>query len=140
MPDCAHGAERRRSFLDQVLDVLETCIRRLQSIRQTAKVAQPSRCLRQRHLDVPASAFPRLPDTRHDRSERHEVTGGMIESLRRQLLRSCRAEGLRFRDVEAACGLHQRIEAAPIGPWALMPVGAQRGVDDAGLKPGRVLR
>src|ERR1700738_187768 len=56
----------------------------------------------------------------------------MIEHLRRQFLRPVDAGGLPLGMIEAGRGLHQRVEAAALGPWSAVAVGRQRYVDDAG--------
>ena len=65
----------------------------------------------------------------------------MVENLRGQRFGYVCAKCFRFRGIQAARRLHQRIEAAPAGPRALVSVGAERDVDDLAatvrLPPGR---
>src|SRR5579885_1023157 len=59
----------------------------------------------------------------------------MIEGLRGERLRFATPRGLRLGGVEAGRGLHQRVEAAPFRPWAFMPVGGERDIDDPWAEP-----
>ena len=81
---------------------------------------------------MPRAATFGTADERRHRRERHQITGGVIERLAWQRLRLAGAERFGFRGIEAACRLHERIEAAPRRPGPLVSVGAQRDINDAG--------
>ena len=49
----------------------------------------------------------------------------VIEHLRRQFLRPVDAGGLSFGVIEAGRGLHQRVEAAALGPRSGLAIGRQ---------------
>ena len=65
------------------------------NIAKPAEIPQPPPGLRQRNLDVPTAAFTRLACLGHHRAERHEVTGGMVQHLRRRAENSDRPANLK---------------------------------------------
>src|SRR5882757_2556362 len=92
-----YGSQRPkagRQFFDKGPHAFILQILGLKTIGDTAEIPQPASSLRQRHPYMPASALARLARLRHHGAERHEVAGGVIEHLRRQLLRPIDAGGL----------------------------------------------
>ena len=104
-----HGreaAESGRRLLQAVAHVVKLRIGTSHAV-DAPEPAQPMSGLRQRDAHMPrAATFGTVDECRHGR-ERHQITGGVVERLPRQRLRLAGAEGLRFRGVEAACGLHE---------------------------------
>src|SRR6185437_3035828 len=98
-------------FNDKGLDGIALQVTGLETIGNTAEIPDPAPGLHQRYADMPTAAVAGLTCLRHDRAERHQVTGGMIENLRRQFLRAIDAGSLSLGMVEAGCRLHQRVEA-----------------------------
>jgi len=89
---------------------------------------------------VPTSALRGAAHKSRDRREGHQVTGGVIERLCRQRFRLADTKSFRFGGIEAACCLHQRIEATPACPRAFVAVCAKRDVDNARPDPCDILR
>ena len=110
------------------------------TVADPAEIPKPPPGLRQRDLDVPASAFTRLARFGHHGAERHEIAGGVVEHLRGQFLRSIDAGGLSLGMVESGRGLHQRVEAAPLSPGTCGTIGRQRDINDAGIDARGILR
>ncbi len=104
---------------------------------EASEPCKPMAGLRQGDAHVPRPALARLAGQRHHRPERHQVARGVIERLGGQLLGPWKGSGgLGLGVVEAARGLHQRVEAAPRCPGPGVAVGRQRDGDDAGLDLG----
>src|SRR4051812_31973269 len=59
----------------------------------------------------------------------------MVEHRARQFLRTVDPARLPFAGVEAGGGLHQRVEAAPAGPWSGMAISRERDIDDPRADP-----
>ena len=89
------------------------------SMRPSERSQKPVCASESAHM--PAAALARAAQQRGHRAEGHQIAGRMIEHLRRQRLRAVDAGGLRFGGVEAARGLHQRIEAAAARPRPAWP-------------------
>src|SRR5579863_8596662 len=140
MADRPQRTKARLHFFGKWLDRLSLQILGRKTIGQTAEIPDPSPGLRQRDADMPAPALARLAGLGHHGAERHQITGDVIEDLRRQFLRAVDAGGPPFGVVEAGCGLHQRVETAAFRPWSAMAISRERHVNDAGTDPRRVLR
>ena len=89
-----------------------------------AEMAKPVTGLRKRHAHVPRTAFFDTAFERRHHRKGEQITGGVIEHLRRQRFRLGRTERFRFCDIEAARRLHQRIETAALGPRSVVTIGA----------------
>src|SRR5947199_5690285 len=104
MADGPQWTEARGQLLQKGADGVGLQILGLEAIGDAAEIPKPSPGLRQRYADMPATALARLARLRHHRAERHQVAGGAIEHLRRQLLRPVDAGGLPFGMVETGRG------------------------------------
>lgn len=93
-----------------------------------AEPAQPESGPRQRQPHMPGAALRHATLERSQCGKSHQIPGAVIENLRRQRsrlgLRLTRTERISFLVVQAAGVLNQRIEAAAIGPWSFLTIGA----------------
>ena len=101
-----------------------------------AEAGQPVRHLDQRHAHQPRAALLDAAGEAHHGAERAEIARDVVERLDRQVAR-LGERALRGR--EAGDVLHDRIEAAPVGPRARMAIGADADADDAGPELGHAL-
>src|ERR1700694_4550922 len=99
-------------FLQQVLNIVETCFSTRQAVLYSTELAQPFSSLRERHAHVPTASLSTATSEGSDGSEGHWVPRSVIQCLSRQRSRLIRPRRLLFSFVEAARGLHQRIETA----------------------------
>src|SRR5438105_3294364 len=138
----AHGgklAEARCRILKAIAHDLKARIGTLEPV-DASEPANPVAGLRQGNSHMPASApLGAARECRHD-TEGHQEAGSVVECLRGERLGLVGAGCLRFGVIEPARRLHQRIEAAPPGPWTLVAVSAERDVDNAGPHARHILR
>src|SRR5690606_36384461 len=104
-----------------------------------AETVDPATGLRQRHAHVPATPLLCATRQRHHRAERRQIAGRMVERLCWQRLGAVDAGGLTALPGNAADGLHQAVEPAPVAPRSLATVGAERDAEDTGPQFGESL-
>src|ERR1700704_4939395 len=109
-------------FFQEVLNIVKGCFCTRQAVLDSTELAQPFSGLRERHAHMPTSSLSAATSERGDGPEGHQVARRMIECLRRQWSRLICRRRLRFSLVEAARGLDERIETAPIRPRSNMTI------------------
>ena len=103
-------------LFQQVLNIVEACFSTRQAVLDSTELAQPFSRLRERHAHMPTATLSTPASKRSDGPEGHQVARSVIDCLGRQRSRLICPRRLRFSLVEAARGLHERIEAAPMRP------------------------
>lgn len=138
----AHGGQETkagRRFVQTIAHIVEAGIAAMHAV-DTAELAEPVTGLCERDPYVPGTALLGAAlERRHDR-EGQDITGRVVERLRRQGSRLGRTERLRFGQIQSARCLDERIEAAARRPRTVVAVSGQRGVDDPRAEAGELLR